>query len=148
MATEIYPPVGFHFKVEFQDIGNVGDNDTKFQSVSGLSVDLETEEIAEGGENRFKHKLPVKSKYPNLVLKRGMLVNSDLIAWIKSAINDLDINPATIIVTLLNDEDEPLKTWNIVHAYPIKWNVDAFNAEESKIVAETIELAYNYFTVN
>ena len=80
-----YPPVGFHFKVEFQDIEN-RTNDHQFQSVSGLSVDLETEEIAEGGENRFKHKIPVRTKYPNLVLKRGLLIDSGLIEWCKKAI--------------------------------------------------------------
>ena len=61
-------PVGFHFKVEFTGIETT-QNDHQFQSVSGLSIDLETEEIAEGGENRFKHKIPVRTKFPNLVLK-------------------------------------------------------------------------------
>jgi hypothetical protein len=34
-------------------------------------VDLETENITEGGENRF-HKLPIRSTYPNLVLKEDL----------------------------------------------------------------------------
>lgn len=67
--SNYYPPLGFHFKIEF---GNQKD-EYQFQSVSGLNVDLETEEIAEGGENRFKHKLPLRARYPNLVLKRGIL---------------------------------------------------------------------------
>ncbi|MEZ4858757.1 MAG: phage tail protein [Flavobacteriaceae bacterium] len=35
----------------------------------------------------------------------------------------------------------------MVHAYPVKWNVSDLNAEENKIAIETIELAYNYFTL-
>jgi phage tail-like protein len=139
-----YPPVGFHFKVEFEGLGNA--NDVKFQSVSGLSVDIETEEIAEGGENRFKHKLPVKTKFPNLVLKRGMLLNSDLITWCKDAIENFKFSPKNLTVKLLNEEHEPLVTWKINHAFPVKWDVEAFSAEESKLVIETIELTYNYFT--
>lgn len=138
-----YPPLGFHFKVEF---GNV-EGEFQFQSVSGLSVELETEQIAEGGENRFKHKLPVRTKFPNLVLKRGVLVNSDLIKWCRKAVEEYDITPVDITISLLNEEHEPLMTWNVVHAYPIKWAVADFNAEESKIVIETIELAYNYFNI-
>ncbi|MBT3385301.1 MAG: phage tail protein [Prolixibacteraceae bacterium] len=143
MASD-YAPVGFHFKVEFTGIGS--DADVFFQSVTGLSVDIDTEEIAEGGENRFKHKLPVRTKYPNLVLKRGLLVNSDVIKWCNDAIQNGIFNPVDIIVKLLNEKHEPLMTWNVVHAYPVKWAVSDFNAEESKIVIETIELVYNYFS--
>lgn len=138
-----YPPLGFHFRVEF---GNI-EGEFQFQSVSGLSVELETEQIAEGGENRFKHKLPVRTKFPNLVLKRGVLVNSDLIKWCRKAVEEYEITPVNITISLLNEEHEPLMTWNVVHAYPVKWAVADFNAEESKIVIETIELAYNYFNI-
>lgn len=138
-----YPPLGFHFRVEF---GNIK-GEFQFQSVSGLSVELETEQIAEGGENRFKHKLPVRTKFPNLVLKRGVLVNSELIKWCRKAVEEYEITPVNITISLLNEEHEPLMTWNVVHAYPIKWAVADFNAEESKIVIETIELAYNYFNI-
>jgi len=139
-----YPPVGFHFKVEFQDIENKT-NDHQFQSVSGLSVDLETEEIAEGGENRFKHKIPVRTKYPNLVLKRGLLIDSGLIEWCKKAIEDFEIQPINLTIKLLNEKHEPLLTWNVVHAYPVKWTVEDFNAEENKLSIESLELSYNYF---
>ncbi len=141
MAT-YYPPVGFHFKVEF---GVTQDKEFEFQSVSGLSVDIETEEFAEGGENRFKHKLPVRTKFPNLVLKRGLVTNSDLIGWCREAIEDFQFKPTGVMVKLLNEEHQPLKTWNVVHAYPVKWSVSDFNAEENSLVIETIELAYNYF---
>lgn len=138
-----YPPLGFHFRVEF---GNIK-GEFQFQSVSGLSAELETEQVSEGGENRFNHKLPVRAKYPNLVLKRGVLVNSDLVKWCRKAIEDYDIKPVNMTISLLNEEHEPLMTWNVVHAYPVKWAVADFNAEESKIVIETIELAYNYFNI-
>ena len=42
----------------------------RFQDVSGLSFEIETETFVEGGENRFEYKLPKRIKYPNLVLKR------------------------------------------------------------------------------
>lgn len=144
-----YPPVGFHFKVEFPSEIEDADttNDYQFQSVSGLSVDLETEEIAEGGENRFKHKIPVRTKYPNLVLKRGMLVGSGLIKWCRKALEDFEIVPVDLTVKLQNEVHQPLLTWNIVHAYPVKWDPGDFNAEENKLVIETLELSYYYFKI-
>lgn len=134
MAT-YYPPLSFHFLVEFTGIDSKT-QDHEFQSVSGLSVDIETEEIAEGGENRFKHKFPVKTKYPNLVLKRGVLVDSNVISWCRDAIENFEFKPIDLTVKLLNEEHEPLMTWNVVHAYPVKWSVEDFNAQESKMSIE------------
>lgn len=143
MAT-YYPPSSFHFLVEFTGIDSQN-NDHAFQSVSGLTVDIDTEEFAEGGENRFKHKFPVKTKYPNLVLKRGVLVDSKVISWCRDAIEDFDFKPIDLTVKLLNEEHQPLMTWNVVHAYPVKWSVEDFNAQESKMAIESVELSYNYF---
>lgn len=138
-----YPPLAFHFKVEFANLKS----EFEFQSVSGLNIEMATEEIAEGGENRFKHKLPVRTSFPNLVLKRGLVTDSSLIKWCRSAVEDYSIEPTDITISLLNEEHEPLMTWNVVHAYPLKWTMADLNAEESKLVIETIELAYNYFKI-
>ncbi len=141
-----YPPVGFHFRVNLDGITGT-ENDSKFQSVSGLNVEFETESIKEGGENRFEHVLPLRSKYPNLVLKRGMFVGSELIDWCLNAFNNLEISPSDLVVSLLNGEHEPLKTWKIKNAWPLKWSVSDMSAEENKLMVETIELRYQYFTV-
>ena len=153
-----YPPVAFHFAVYFNTGSSEESNsELHFQSVSGLSVDLETEEIAEGGENRFKHKIPVRTKYPNLILKRGMVMDSNIIEWCKEAIFNANYSPVDLTIHLLdipkpddpeNTNSRTLRSWNIVHAYPVKWSVADFNAEESKVLIETLELTYNYFTVS
>lgn len=135
--------LGFHFKVDFTNF----EGEFQFQSVSGLNVDLETETIAEGGENRFKYTLPVRTKYPNLTLKRALIVNSSLIDWCRKAIENFEINPTNLTVKLLNRNHEPVITWSIAHAWPVKWSVEDLNAEESKVVIESIELVYNYFNI-
>ena len=141
-----YPPTGFHFVVRFENLGN-NVLDHAFQSVEGLSSTIETEEFAIGGENRFKHVLPVRTKFSNLVLKRGLLLESDVINWCRDAIENFSFKPVNITVILLNELHVPLMAWNVVNAYPIKWEVDSFNSMESKLVTETIELTYQYFTL-
>ena len=47
-----YPVSGFHFVVYFNGL-LPNPIDISFQSVSGLSVTVETESYAEGGENRL-----------------------------------------------------------------------------------------------
>ena len=142
-----YPPVGFHFRVEFVGLVASDSNDARFQEVSGLSSELGVEEITEGGENRFSHRLPSRAKYGNLVLKRGLLVDSQLIDWCKKAIENFDFSPATVNVTLLNEEHQPLSdTFSFVKAWPVKWSVSDFRAQDNSVTIETLELAYNYFT--
>jgi phage tail-like protein len=147
-----YPPAGFHFKVEFIGVDGM-DNDTeqRFQDVSGLSFDIETEPLREGGENRFEYKLPKRTKYPNLVLKRGLRTNKVLVDWINSAMNTFftvvvyDFKPADIMVTLLDESDQPVAVWNVYQAYPVKWSVSDFKSTENTVVIESVELAYQYF---
>ena len=141
-----YPPVGFHFKVEFEDLENEN-IDVRFQSVAGLTVDMQTQSIKEGGEHRFEHMLPIRTKYTNLILKRGLTQNSKLIDWCTDAFQSLVIYPKNVGVKLLNEKKEPLMTWNIVQAWPKKLSVSDFNAEKGGLVIETLELRYQYFTI-
>lgn len=143
--TLYYPPWGFHYKVEFE--GNSQPNEASFQTASGLSVEYDTEEYKEGGENRFTHKLPVRTKYADLVLKRGLLVGSATVQWFLDAFRERVFQPKTVTVILLNEQSEPLRTWSVAHAVPKKWTVSDFNAGENAVVVETLELTYRYFTV-
>jgi phage tail-like protein len=141
-----YPPWGFYYKVEF-DLEKKNENDARFQSVSGLAVEYEYENFKEGGENRFEHKLPVRTKYADLVLKRGMLVGSEVIKWFNKAFRDREFKPVNLNVILMNEKGEPLRTWKLAQAIPKKWSVSDLNANESSIVVETLELTYRYFTI-
>lgn len=145
MMTE-YPPVGFHFRVTF-GVAGASEKDSRFQEVTGLSAELGTEELQEGGENRFVHRLPTLPKYGNLVLKRGLLLDSGLIKWCRDAVENFSFEPTTIDVTLLNEKHQPLGfTYSFVRAWPVKWAVSGFKAQENGLVVETLELSYNYFT--
>ena len=151
MATP-YPPVSFHFKVEFgfkEELHGVAatENDTMFQSIGGLSAEMQTEMIKEGGENRFEHELPVRTKFSNLVLKRGVITDSSLITWCLNSFQHLEIRPVDLQIKLLNKEHQPLMTWSVTQAWPKKWAVEDLNAMDSKILIESLELRYQYFTI-
>lgn len=144
--SDYYPPWGFYYQVKFGESQNK--NDARFQTVSGLSVEYDMEEYKEGGENRFVHKLPVRTKYADLVLKRGMLTDSEVIRWFLNAFRDREFKPKEISIILMNEKGEPLRTWNVVNAVPRKWVVSDLNANENSVVIETMELSYRYFTIS
>jgi phage tail-like protein len=142
-----YPPVAFHFKVEVLGLPP-NDHDVRFMEVGGLSMEMGTEEVAEGGENRFTQKFPTRTKYPELVLKRGLLVNSSLIDWVRECIEDYNIQPRNIVIKLLNEEHQPLLTWHVVNAYPTRWAVSDLNAANNAVAVESMQLFYQYFTMD
>lgn len=148
-----YPPGAFYFNVNI--IGGVGaaslltSIDSSFQEVTGITGEFGTEELAEGGENRFQHRLPLQAKYSNLVLKRGVVTkNSVLAEWVGETVGARLSSPITtqhLLVTLLNENGFPSVAWGFSNAYPVKWDISAFNSQESKILTETLEFSYNYF---
>lgn len=147
----------FHFEVTFLSValglggllenvvngdGNIG---MAFSEVSGISAELQTEEVGEGGNNMFKYRLPKPAKYNNLVLKRALSTTpSVLIMWANEAIYNFNFSPCTAIVTLLNENHIPVKVWAFNNAYPVKLEVSSLSASKSELVIETLELAYNF----
>jgi phage tail-like protein len=146
--SNYYPPVSFYFSVKFSGVSST--NDSSFAEASGLDAERGIVEIAEGGENRFSHRVPDRAKYGNLVLKRGLMASSsDLFNWCKEALeSDLGqlLKPKEIDVSLLDPEGDPLLTWNFTRAWPVKWTVAGFDAKENAVALETLELAYACFT--
>ena len=139
------PLVGFYFTVAFELLP-LFLVDTKFQSVSGLKATTEFEPIIEGGQNKFKHQLPMRSGYNDLVLKRGMTDDiSGLSMWCNKAIEDFVFAPANLTILLLNEKAIPVKAWYVSRAIPLSYEFSDLNAEESKLVIETITLKYNFF---
>jgi len=62
------PPTAsrFLFEVDGIEIG-------VFREVTGLAVTVGVQEIREGGQNGFVHKMPDRMTWPNLVFRRGVL---------------------------------------------------------------------------
>ena len=132
----------FRFYVFFVS-DDFGTEKLGFSEVSGLSVELQTEDVYEGGGNAYVYRLPKASKPKNLVLKRAIGPGpSKVIDWAKDCIQNLNIRPLTVVVTLTDASKNQLKTWNIMSAYAVKLAVSDFNANKNELVIETLELAY------
>lgn len=139
-----YPITGFHFLVVFEIFPQVP-NDFRFQDVTGLSVTVGLDTYSEGGENRFVHRLPGRNTYSDLVLKRGMTLVSGVTAWCLDSIENFNYQPTNMLISLLNEDHLPVSSWYIANAIPIKYEISAFNAEQSQIVIESMTLRYEYY---
>ena len=72
------PLTAYHFQVSFFHTIIPNPFDIRFQRVSGLSGELEMNEIVEGGNTHLKQETAWKAHYDNLVLERGVFIGSPL----------------------------------------------------------------------
>jgi phage tail-like protein len=136
------PIVGMRFGVLFMAAGVVPNPlDIRFQKVSGLSAEVATEPITEGGQNLYVQRLPQGVRYNNLVLERGMVVGSPLNIEFNVAMSLFKFAASNVLVTLLGEDRMPLAAWLFLKAYPVKWSTSDLAAEPS-LVIDTMELAY------
>lgn len=144
LSSDEYQPSAFYFKVVFS--ATLGLTDTSFKEVSGISKEIITEDVAEGGENGFVHKLPKAVKHPRLVLKRGIApITSPLVIWCKSIMDgelNMPICSMPIMVYLMNENKIPIRGWAFTNAYPVKWDVESFGSLKNEVAIESIEFEY------
>ncbi|MCG8364050.1 MAG: phage tail protein [Pseudanabaenales cyanobacterium] len=131
------PYTAFNFLVEIRSLV-VG----RFSEVSGLQAETETEDYQEGGRNDFVHKLPKVTKYPNLVLKRGITDSTDLWQWHQNVITGR-IQRQNGSVILLDYTGSEKWRWNFTNAYPVKWVGPELKGDSNTVAVETLELSHN-----
>lgn len=125
--------------------------DFRFQKVSRLSAEIQTDTINEGGQNLFLHRLPGKTNYNNLVLERGYstsFVPSPLIVEFNVAFSSFKFAPSNVLVTLFHEIDGitvPAGAWMFFKAYPVKWSVSDLDGQSNAVLIDTMELAYTRF---
>jgi phage tail-like protein len=142
------PPLGHRFGVFFFAAGVIPNPiDIRFQKVSGLSAEMGTDSINEGGENLYTHRVPSRINYNNLVLERGMVIGSPLNLEFNAAFSLFRFAPSNVLVTLFSEKSIPLAGWMFIKAYPVKWSVSDLDATESAVVIDTMELAYTRFQI-
>lgn len=147
-TAEPYPLVGFYFSVSFSGIADT--NDLKFKAVSGISMSLEVEHVAQGGNSGTFVTLPKKTTFSDLELKRGVLsASSAVTAWCYSwLLNDYSqpIEKKTVSLKLLNKDGTPVMTWQFNEAYPVQLDISSFSSTaegEAALVVESIKLKYS-----
>ena len=140
-----YQPPAFYFTVSFSN--TAGMLDCSFKEVSGIKTEMDLEPYQEGGENRFIHQLPKGSKQSQLTLKRGIAkYTSPLVHMCRDVLEGgliSEIEPVSLVVTLLNAQGLPMRSWSFDNVFPIAWEVDAFDSMKNEVAIETIKLSYN-----
>ncbi|MDP8969920.1 MAG: phage tail protein [Actinomycetota bacterium] len=142
-----------HFAVEVgnQPIGS-------FREVSGLSAEMAVEELMEGGNNRYVHKLPGQISWPNIVLTRGVTSSTALFDWFTSTNGMSSGQPdtqtaappgmltrSTAQIILRDAAGTRVRTWSLRGAFPVRWTGPTLATSSTDVAVEELEIAHHGF---
>jgi len=136
-----YPLPKFHFELDWGGV-RLG-----FTEVSGLDFETEVIEYREGNLPTYnKTKQPGLTKYTDVVLKRGIVLDNFeyFEQWSKTAMFQ-EINETyrrTVTIKLLNEKHEPIIVWTLSKAWPSKIQSTDLKADANEVAIETMTLVH------
>jgi phage tail-like protein len=111
-----------------------------FSECSGLESTMQPEEHREGGSMTVL-KFAQRVTWSNIRLKRGVTISDELWNWYFAFVEGKGSRRDGIIA-LQNDLHIPVKTWRFKRGIPVKWSGPSFNAAESRLAVEELEIAH------
>jgi phage tail-like protein len=141
----------FNFEVTLNRSGTrelLGDG--AFQEVTGLDLEMDVKELMEGGRNDGVVRRVGRAKFPNIVLKRGMLhpvdgvVNNELWSWLQGILEG--VRPVArydgVIEVRSADGQDVVATWTFERGLPAKITGPQLNAKTGEIAIEELTIAH------
>lgn len=132
-----YPLPVFHFTVQW------GGTRIGFSEVSGLTQENQAIEYRDGSFPEYSSiKMPGLRKFSNVTLKRGIVkADNDFFKWL-STIKLNQVERRDVVVSLLNENHEPVMTWKVLNAFPVKVEGPGLKASGNEVAIESIEIAH------
>ncbi|TGD76182.1 phage tail protein [Mangrovimicrobium sediminis] len=149
------PPAAFNFAVSLMDsasstgaaittiaINTLTDNiDAGFNECSGLEMILDVHEYEEGGNNGTVLKFPTRMKWGKLVMKKGIIKNTDLWDWVYGFCEG-EVVRKDGLITLLGEKGLAHTVWKFKRGLPVKYTGPQLNAQQNAIAFESIEIEH------
>lgn len=138
-----YPLTSFHFQVEW------GGSNLGFTEVTGLDMEVNVIEYRNGASPDYTPlKMPGLRKYSNITLKRGIFPqDNEFFQWFNT-IHLNQVERRDIVISLLNENHEPLIIWKVRNAWPVKITAPELKADSNEVAIECIELAHEGLSIS
>jgi phage tail-like protein len=109
--------------------------------VSGLDAEVQVIDYRTGDEDFVPRKLPGIKKFPNIVLKRGVIGNLDVFSWFNAAAKGaVDRREGAVI---LRDElRNEVMRWKFIRGWACKYTGPALKGDSNAVAIEAVEIAH------
>ena len=130
------PYAAFNYLVEIGGIAAGG-----FNEVSGLDAEIEPIDYRNGDEDFVNRKLPGLKKFPNIVLKRGIVGHLDVFQWLAAgAQGSVDRREGAVI--LRDEQRNEVMRWKFVRGWACKYMGPSLKSDSSAVAIESIEICH------
>lgn len=140
MATgkRLDPYRNYRFRVVIDGIQTAAFADATIPDTSTEAVDYR-----EGIDAPHARKLSGLTKFGNITLKKGLTDSLELYNWRKS-IEDKGAlkNRKSLSIILVDEEGNDKAQWDILEAWPTKYDVSALSAKGNEVSVESMELVH------
>lgn len=112
-----------------------------FTACDGLEASIDVVRFADGAiDSVLERKRPGRSRYANIVLRRGSVNNNELWTWFKQAL-DGKVERKAGSVIVCDDTGKEIYRYNFFEAWPCRWKSLALSTEDPGTLVEELELA-------
>lgn len=136
-----WPVPKFHFKATIGSIGEIA-----FQEVSGLDTEYDIIEYRAGNSIDSTVKMPGLRKGSDVTMKKGMFKEGTKLYYYFNSVKTNTIQRETVTIQLLDEEHNPMFTWTLKNAFPIKFSGTDLNSQNSEVTVEEIVFAHEGLT--
>ena len=135
-----YPYGKFRYRVEIDGLDAGG-----FSEVTGFDASIDVMEYREGDMVQTPYKIPGLKKDGNITRKKGLTDSLVMYEWLITGV-DGPVDRKTITITSLDESEQPVASWQVINAWPVKYTAPDFNATSSEVAIETVEIAHEGMT--
>ena len=131
----------FRFRIEIQGIQQAGFSECTFADTTTDPI-----EYREGTEPTRFRKLSGLTKYGNITLKWGITDSMDLYDWRQRVIdNGAEKERKNVSITLIDEGGVDKSRWEIVEAWPSKYDPPDFSGKGNEVAIELLEIVHEGF---
>lgn len=146
MTTRVEDMISSRFAVEIDSVVVAS-----FKECSGLNAEIQVETYREGGLNDYEHKLPGLATYGNLTLKSGVASAMAFWKWFYETTMGTIVRKQVSVILYNHDQSDEKQgeamRWNLLNAFPVKWEGPSLNASDANVVVQSLELAHHGITL-
>ncbi len=114
-----------------------------FFSCEGLEIESNVHEVEEGGFNTSTHKRIGRTRYPNLVLKKVINSNNELINRFQNNAKNETLERKTLSIIYMHPSGVEIKGRDFYRTFPCRWKAQTLNAQDNSFLIEIIEIAHD-----
>jgi phage tail-like protein len=130
------PLSNYRFRVEIDGVAAASFSEVSIEPTTTAVI-----EYREGGDPTHVRKLPGLTRFGNVILKRGVTASLDLVNWhlqvVRGPVSNVRRN---LSIVVLDADGQDLARFNVVNAWPVKYDPGDLNAEGNDVFIELLEL--------